>query len=301
VDQEYSSGDGVASAMNGANIKAVDGIRLTNYRNRYVVDTLFGGVTTIIASPQGSHLVSGQSTAFYLLNNTVIDDVLISSSSSLDIHLGAFIYDNDVASVSSQIAQLRSYFTSAVLNPPDELSIPFQNVLNRTIPLVAFVNQIDQINSLVRLQREFGFKLIIIGGAEAHLSANELASAGVSVILNPFRQSPNSFESWNIREDSALILYNAGVNVGLSLNEPNLVTNIRWEAAYAQNQGIPYAEALGMISSNIAEMYNLDVGTISVGKKANFVAFDGDPLAIKSNVVLIVVGNTIICNPQRLK
>jgi len=287
--------------MNGANIRAADGIRLTFYQNRYVVDTLFGGVTTIIATPQGAHLVSGQSAAFYLLNNTVLDDVLISPNSSLDIHLGAFIYDSSVGSISSQIAQLRSYFNAAVPNTTDERFIPFRHVLDGTIPLVAYVHQVDQINSVLRLKREFGFKLIINGGAEAHLIANELAVAEVSVILNPLRRPPQNFESWNIREDSILILHNAGVKVGISQIEANQVTNMRWEAAFAYTLGLSDTEALGLISLNIAQMYNLDVGLIAVGKKANFVLFDGDPLSINSNVVLIGVGNTIMCRPQRYK
>jgi hypothetical protein len=123
--------------MNGANIRAVDGVRLTNYLNTHVINTLYGGVTTIIASPQGSNLVSGQSAAFYLLNKTVIDNAIISPNASLDINIGYYVRNPDVSSVSSQIAQLRSLFNLARSGFMDETIIPFRNVLDGIIPLVA--------------------------------------------------------------------------------------------------------------------------------------------------------------------
>jgi imidazolonepropionase-like amidohydrolase len=163
------------------------------------------------------------------------------------------------------------------------------------------VNQIDEINSVMRLQKEFGFKLIINGAGEAHLIANSLAAAGVSVILNPLRQPPDSFLTWNVIDNSASILFNAGVKVGISQTLPDQVSNLRWEAAFAQSMGVPYINALEMISSNIAQMYNLDVGTITVGKQANFVVFNGDPLSIKTSILLIGIGNHILCEPERSK
>lgn len=64
--------------------------------------------------------------------------------------------------------------------------------------MVAHVNQMDQIASMLRLKRQFGFRLIVLGGAEAHLLADRLAAENVSVILNPSlsRLAPDSYEKW---------------------------------------------------------------------------------------------------------
>ncbi len=62
------------------------------------------------------------------------------------------------------------------------------------IPVVAHVNQADQIASVVRLKKDLGFRLIIMGGAEAHLVSSLLASADVPVIW--IRTPPSTFENW---------------------------------------------------------------------------------------------------------
>lgn len=51
-------------------------------------------------------------------------------------------------------------------------------------------------HDMKRLKLQFGFKLVIIGGAESHLVASLLATAGVPVILSPFMAAPNTFETW---------------------------------------------------------------------------------------------------------
>lgn len=39
-------------------------------------------------------------------------------------------------------------------------------------------------------------QLIILGGVEAELIAEQLAAANVSVVLNPARSPPNTFSTW---------------------------------------------------------------------------------------------------------
>jgi len=51
--------------------------------------------------------------------------------------------------------------------------------------------------------------------------------------------------------------------VGIFQSVPDQVSNLRWDATFAMSMGIPYTEALKMISRNTADLYNLDVVFLS--------------------------------------
>jgi len=283
----------------------VDGIRLSSYLNRHLIAAFDSGVTTIVATPQGSQLVGGQSAVFFSIPGALIDYALISSNASLDVHLGNTVSSTGFPSFSGQIAELRRLF-NAVVSPPgnlDALSQPFRDVLDRKIPLVASVTQVDQINSVIRLKQDFGFDLVINGGAEAHIIATKLAAENVNVILNPVRQPPNGFETWNVDDQSAMKLASAGVKVGLSVFKNDDVRNLRWEAGMVMSGGLTFEETLPLVTRNTAEMFKLGnlVGSIIVNARANFVVYTGNPFSLKSNVLLVAVGNYISCEPEDFK
>lgn len=68
------------------------------------------------------------------------------------------------------------------------------------MPLVVEAHNADIIATLIVLKKEIeaetrrSMKLTITGAAEAHLLAQELAEAGVGVILNPARPFPYTWE-----------------------------------------------------------------------------------------------------------
>lgn len=43
-----------------------------------------------------------------------------------------------------------------------------------------------------------------------------------------------------------------------------------------------------------------NAGRIKVGEKANFVAYNGDPLSLQSYVQMIGMGETVVCEPAQL-
>ena len=57
-------------------------------------------------------------------------------------------------------------------------------------PLVVAVNGVTDIRTLIKLKAQYGVNAIILGGAEAHLIAPEIAAAKIPVILNPLLNLP---------------------------------------------------------------------------------------------------------------
>ena len=164
-------------------------------------------------------------------------------------------------------------------------------------PIVAHVDLVDQIASLLRLKQDYGFDLVILGGAEAYLLAPKLAEMEVPVIL--VQSAPHTFETWHAVPNSASLLAAAVVDVGISILESPFPRNLRWEAGLASSYGLSWEDSLKAITKVPAAAFNLPsgVGQVLVGTKANFVAFSGDPLSLDSTIQLQALGGFVDCKP----
>jgi len=76
----------------------------------------------------------------------------------------------------------------------------------------------------------------------------------------------------------------------------------RWEAGLLmEDPSVALQDALRAITLNVATILNMGptVGQLSVGATADFVAFDDNPLSLKSRVQLTALGTSISCQPQQ--
>jgi imidazolonepropionase-like amidohydrolase len=156
-----------------------------------------------------------------------------------------------------------------------------QPALAGTLPVVVVAHRVSDLRAALALGREFGLKLVIAGGREAWMVAPELAAARVPVILQPTQNLPSSFDGLNSRLDSAALLSAAGVKVLFSTQgEPHNVRTLAQEAGNAVAWGLPYADALRAITSNVAEAFGLEGGQVAPGQLADLVLWNGDPLEV---------------------
>ncbi|HEX8819763.1 MAG TPA: amidohydrolase family protein, partial [Archangium sp.] len=158
-----------------------------------------------------------------------------------------------------------------------------QPALAGALPVVVTANRVSDIRAALALGREFGLKLLIAGGREAWLVAPELAAAKVPVILQPTQNLPSNFDGLSSRLDSAALLSAAGVKVLFStLGEPHMVRTLAQEAGNAVAWGLPYADAVRAITSNVTEAFGLEGGQVAPGQVADLVLWNGEPLEVSS-------------------
>jgi imidazolonepropionase-like amidohydrolase len=147
--------------------------------------------------------------------------------------------------------------------------------------LLANINRASDIETLIALTDEYGLNAIIVGGAEAWTLADEIANAGISVILQVTNNLPGSFDRLNARRGAANILAEAGVQFALSdgQSESNNARNITQSAGNAVADGLNWDAALRAITLTPAEMYGVAdrVGSIEAGKEADLVIWPADP------------------------
>ena len=76
------------------------------------------------------------------------------------------------------------------------------------------------------------------------------------------------------------------MKIAFASYDAHAVRNLPYAAGYATAFGLPHDEALKAITLNPAEIWGVadQLGSLDVGKTANVVVADGDPLDVKTDV-----------------
>lgn len=157
-------------------------------------------------------------------------------------------------------------------------------VLDGKLPLVLEVNRASDIEAALRLARDFKLKLIVSGGAEAWMVADQLAKARVPVLLNPLEDLPAHFETLGSTLENAARLQQAGVLIAFATGDTHNARNVTQAAGNAVANGLPWLDALKALMLNPARIYGMDqdLGTLEQGKLADVVVWSADPLELSS-------------------
>ncbi|HEV7517846.1 MAG TPA: amidohydrolase family protein [Thermoanaerobaculia bacterium] len=159
------------------------------------------------------------------------------------------------------------------------------------LPLVVLVERASDIEAVLRLARERHLKLILAGGAEAWVVADQIAAAKVPVVINPLVDRPDNFQQLGATLENAARLYRAGVTVAFFEGDADNERNLRQLAGNAVANGLPWDEALRAITLNPARIWHVDdrLGSLEPGKEADLVIWDGDPLEVTSGAERVFI------------
>jgi imidazolonepropionase-like amidohydrolase len=150
----------------------------------------------------------------------------------------------------------------------------------------------DEILMLIRLADEFGFQI----GAFQHVLegykvAHEIAAhgAGASTFSDWWAYK---IEAYDAIPYNGAIMHEAGVVVSFNSDNGDLARRMNLEAAKAVKYGsLTEEEALKFVTLNPAIQLNLQdrIGSLEVGKDADFVLWNGNPLSVYSRVLMTFV------------
>lgn len=132
----------------------------------------------------------------------------------------------------------------------------------------------------------------IVGATEGWIVADELAAAGIPVIIDPFDNLPGSFEQLGSTSHNAERLIAAGVRTAFApVNDASHQTRLILQSAgNAVANGVSQADAIKAITSTPAEIFGLDnLGRLEAGATADLVIWDGDPLEITSAPSMVLI------------
>jgi imidazolonepropionase-like amidohydrolase len=170
-------------------------------------------------------------------------------------------------------------------------------ILNREIPLKVHVHRADDIMTAIRIAREFDLNLTLEHCTEGHLVAEEIAESGFPAAVGPSLTGRVKVELNQMDFKTAGILAEAGVKVAIISDHPvTPVRNLLLYAALAVRSGLNKKEALKAVTINPAEMLKISdqVGSIEVGKDADLIVLDGDPLAFDTKIVRVMINGSFV-------
>lgn len=292
-------------------------------RNR---EALSGGVTVMYIAPADRSLLGGQG-AVVKTAGANLDAVIVREPAAMDMTLGEppkrvardrnrdpFTRMAEVAMLRQLLVKAQEYQRNKAENPslPRDLGMEALGLLLRKeVPARIQANAAPDIRSSLRLAEEFGFDLVIDGGAWAYEMRDELVARRVPVVLgqvsHPYvsnEEIPDRTDYPPVDERTPARLVAAGVKVAIASFSRAFGTLApagtgKWlliDAAIAGGYGMSDEDILKSITINAAEILGVAdrVGSLTPGKDADVIVLDGPPLSIKTWVERVYVNGELV-------
>src|SRR5690554_2763359 len=250
------------------------------------------GVTTVHTGHGPGALISGQTMIVKTTGETV-GEALIDSTTMLAFTLGTLSRDiNRPGNRSKGLAMLRQELIKAQeylekrngdKKPNKDLSMEsLADLLEGKVRALITAHTSVDIMSALRLQKEFGFPMVLDGASEAYLVLDEIKEAGIPVIVHPTMIRPSG-QSRNASLETPSLLYQAGIPIAFQSGYEGYVPKTRvvlFEAGVAAANGLGKEATLEVLTLDAAKLLGIEdrVGSLESGKDADVVLFDGDPL-----------------------
>ncbi len=269
-----------------------------------------GGLTTVNVMPGSSHLASGQTLYLKLRRGETLEDLALPDgrggfAGGLKMANGTNSRKDPpfpgtrgkaAALVRAAFLEARDYQAKKERHKDDPGKRPAVDLGLETLVEVLEGKRVvhhhthrhDDVLTVLRLQQEFGFRVVLHHVSEGWRVASQIAAAGAPVSLIVVDSPGGKLEAKDLRLDSGALLEEAGVAVGFHTDDG--ITDSRLflrMAALAVRAGMSRQGALEGLTIAGARMLDLDsrVGSLTVGKDADFVVLSGDPLSIYTHVL----------------
>lgn len=287
-------------------LRAIDAY---NAREDLVKFLLDKGITTVHTGHGPGAVVSGQTMIAKTSGNT-LDQALVDSTTAISITLGAGIHNDystpgtrakAVAILRQQLINGQQYAESRQSDDPPDKDLAKEimaDLIDGEIYGMFHVQRANDIMTALRLQREFGFRMLLEGAAEAYLVQEEIRQAGVPVLIHP-TMVRTSGGTQNASFETAGKLADEGIPVLFQSGYEGYVPKTRvvlYEAAIAVANGLDYESALKALTVDAAAVLGIDnrVGTLESGKDADVVLFDGDPFEYTTKASVVIVDGEVV-------
>jgi N-acetylglucosamine-6-phosphate deacetylase len=143
----------------------------------------------------------------------------------------------------------------------------------------------DEMLMTLRVAEDYGIHIASFEhGLEGYKIADAIAKhgAGVSTFSDWWAYK---IEAWDAIPGNGPLMHNQGVVVAFKSDNDQLASRLNWEAAKAVKFGLSEEEAFKFVTINPAKHLKIDkwVGSLEVGKDADFVLWSGNPLSTYSH------------------
>ena len=164
-------------------------------------------------------------------------------------------------------------------------------------PVVIGVYEGYDVEVVMGLAQEFHLKVILNHVTGAQDVLDKIAAYHVPVIIGSIYDAPRAGERFDAVYTLPAELARRGVKIAISSADAggpvssHSSRNLPYAAGFAAAYGLPYDEALKAITQNVADMFGFGdkLGSLDVGKTANVVLANGDPLDVRTDVKQVYI------------
>jgi imidazolonepropionase-like amidohydrolase len=301
----WGGGDRSGPIQPDARILDAINVRSSGFRRAHA-----GGLTTLNIMPGSGHLMSGQTLYVKLRDANTIDDMMIFDADGQP--MGGIKMANGTNSMgkspfpetrSKSAALVRQRFIEAQeyrdkirradgdpeKMPKRDLGLDAMvEVLEGRRIVHHHTHRHDDIMTVLRLADEFDFRVVLHHVSEGWKVSDEIAAAGVPCSIILVDSPGGKLEAINVAYETGGILERAGVLVAYHTDD--WITDSRLflrSPALGVRAGMSREAALKSVTLAGAMMLDLDdrIGSLEVGKDADFIILSGDPLSVYSHVL----------------
>src|SRR6185436_8829781 len=175
----------------------------------------------------------------------------------------------------------------------DVLLEPMVPYAEGKLPVVIHANLERDIRAAIKFADELKLKMILADGQDSPRVIAELKSHKIPVILGPILElPPREDDPYDYIFTAAKALYDNGIPFSIQSADSHNARNLPYHAAACAAFGLPKDVALKAITIFPAQIFGVadKVGSLEVGKRADVIVTDGDPLEIVTHVKRLFIG-----------
>lgn len=317
----WGDGEGRAGYDGNESVRAITGevraIDAVNPRQISFAGAREGGITTIQVLPGSGNPIGGLAFACKTAGN-IIDEMVVKNPTGLKGATGenpkrahGQMQKQAPATRMAIASLIREFFRDAqeygekkakaqAEGKPFATDLNLESglmVLNKEIPFRVHAHRHDDIVTVVRICEEFELNYSIEHCTDGHLIADYLGKKQVTAVIGPGLSPATKVETARMTDGNAAILAKHGVKVCLMTDHPFLnCRHFLLYGAIAHKHGLSFAETLAAMTINPAEVLGVEdrVGSLEVGKDADFVILNGEPFSYKGSVARTYIEGKLV-------
>lgn len=269
-----------------------------------------GGLTTLNLMPGSGHLLSGQTVYVKLRKATIVDDLFILDDRGEP--MGGVKMANGTNSirksgpwpgtrgksaslVRAEFIRAREYGEKkkaagddATQLPPIDLRLEtLLDVLEKRKVVHHHTHRHDDIMTVLRIAKEFDFKVVLHHVSEGWKILDEIAASGAPCSIILLDSPGGKLEAVDLSMTTGGLMEQK--NIPVAFHTDDWITDSRYflrMAAFGVRAGMSREGALRALTLTGAEILDLEerTGSLVVGKDADFALLNGDPFSVYTKV-----------------
>ncbi len=158
-------------------------------------------------------------------------------------------------------------------------------------PVMVKADEPSDVETAYALGQEFKLRMILNGLTQSQGIYDKIAQWKLPVIVGSIYDDPKDWERYDRVYKMPGELSKRGVKIAFASFDAHQVRNLPYAAGMAVAFGLPYDEAMKALTLYPAQIWGVDdqLGSLDVGKTANVVVANGDPLDVKTDVKYVFI------------